>query len=295
MKPVFLTHDRIFAGDFSIIERTHENEANEGFHYHDFYDAHLFFCDDSQQVIGNILLGETEYEVRNGDLLLVRIFEAHQFRMNPHIQYRRYCISINSPLMLYICSEKTNLLSIFNGENPNYPYKHLSEDEQQQFLMIYRIFKNSLGHLKHGRSLLELASLTSMLAILYNSCFADIVISKTEASHATALNTLVHYIEDHLSENLSLEHLSKVTNFSSYYLCHLFKKYTNTTLNKYIMAKRIGTAKKMLMDSDLSLQSISRDLGFNNYNHFFRCFRQLEGISPSEYQLKVKRLKAQDV
>ena len=99
----------------------------------------------------------------------------------------------------------------------------------------------------------------------------------------STLTTLVRYIDEHIAEDLSLKQLSEVTNFSTYHLCRIFKKNTGTTLNKYIVSKRIENA-KLLLAGDASIQTISKEVGFNNYNHFYRCFRQIVGINPADYR-----------
>ena len=282
MKPVFLTHTNIYKGDFSMIMRTPKTESRDGYHYHDFYDAHFFYCpEDAQRQIGTALIREKEYEIRSGDAFLIRMFEPHRFRMDENANYRHYAVSINAPLMIYICSETTNLVSVFSEENQKYPYQHFNGKEQQDFLQTYDSVMQKT--IRHGKSLLKLSGLISILAIFYNVFYEDMEISSTKKLHAEAMNRLVHYIEDHLAEDLSLKKLTTVTNFSAYYLCHLFKEYTSTTLNKYITAKRVDTAKKLLLNSSLSLQEISTELGFANYNTFTLAVLIIVIIIPSDY------------
>lgn len=290
-KPKFITHSVIYDEDYQIALRTAENEPNEGYHYHDFYEFQFYYCEKNPDaVIGEIKLSDKTYILKSGDAIIINIFEPQEISLNPDVPYQRYCYSINSPLMLYICSEKSNFISLCNKDNPNYPHVHLTITAQKQILELYSSFQKSLLNFNHGKRFLELSLLLSMTAIIYNTYYyEDISISAAESSHIAALNKLVHYIEEHLSEDLSLEKLAEVTNFSTYYLCHLFKKYTNTTLNKYIISKRIENAKVMLADTSTPMQSISEALGFNNYNHFFRCFRSLTGISPSEYRDMIEK------
>ena len=53
---------------------------------------------------------------------------------------------------------------------------------------------------------------------------------------------LVDYINNHLSEDLSLGVLAQEVSYSEYYICRIFKKVTNYTLTNYIVEKRIAQA-----------------------------------------------------
>ena len=119
MKPVFLTHSTTFEGDYRMILRTPESESNEGYHYHDFYDLHFFYCPvGPADRIGTAFIHDREYDIMSGDALLIRIFDPHRFQLDRTADYLHYAVSINAPLMLYLCSESENLVSVFSPENP---------------------------------------------------------------------------------------------------------------------------------------------------------------------------------
>ena len=94
---------------------------------------------------------------------------------------------------------------------------------------------------------------------------------------------LIGYIDEHISEDLSLENLSEYVNFSTFHLSRMFKRYTGTTLNKYIINKRIDKA-KLLLEGSMSITNVSKEVGFNNYNHFYRTFKNVTGVSPADYK-----------
>ena len=56
------------------------------------------------------------------------------------------------------------------------------------------------------------------------------------------ISQLINYINEHLSENLSLATLADQVSYSQYYVCRIFKKMTNKNLSSYILEKRIGEA-----------------------------------------------------
>ena len=59
-----------------------------------------------------------------------------------------------------------------------------------------------------------------------------------------------------------------------------------------IQQKRIALAKAMLYLDDMSVEEVSVAVGFNNFSYFCRVFRQVEGMSPTEYREKMTQEKA---
>ena len=72
-------------------------------------------------------------------------------------------------------------------------------------------------------------------------------------------------------------------NFSAFHLSRMFKRYTGTTLNKHIITKRIDKA-KLSLKSQVPITTVSKEVGFNNYNHFYRTFKNVTGINPAKYK-----------
>jgi AraC family transcriptional regulator len=53
------------------------------------------------------------------------------------------------------------------------------------------------------------------------------------------INKILEYIDENLNNDLSLEKLAKLANYSPFHLHRLFKIYTNETINTFINRKRI--------------------------------------------------------
>lgn len=76
--------------------------------------------------------------------------------------------------------------------------------------------------------------------------------------------------------------MSKEFFLSQSYLCRQFKKYTGVTINKYISARRISLA-TTLMNDGVSPSEVYEQVGFKNYNNFFKTFVDIVGTSPKNY------------
>ena len=93
------------------------------------------------------------------------------------------------------------------------------------------------------------------------------------------------YLDIHFHQNISLRHLSEKFNFEASYLSKIFKKKYAVTPIQYIQKKRIEEAKQILQSNPyISIQEISKNIGYKDALYFSKLFKTSTGYSPKEYQ-----------
>ena len=92
------------------------------------------------------------------------------------------------------------------------------------------------------------------------------------------------YIEEHLAEDLSVTSLAESMQISVYYLSHLFKSVTGTTITEYRNELRLTKSKIMLIETDKSINDIAQAVGFCSAAYFTEIFSKSEKIPPTEYR-----------
>ncbi len=92
------------------------------------------------------------------------------------------------------------------------------------------------------------------------------------------------YIEEHYSEELSLDILARKLNITGTYLSAYFKKKQGVNFVDYLNEVRIGKAKELLTGTDLQIQEVAVRTGYLNANSFIRTFKKITGLSPGEYR-----------
>ncbi|MGN0416076.1 MAG: helix-turn-helix domain-containing protein [Agathobacter sp.] len=92
------------------------------------------------------------------------------------------------------------------------------------------------------------------------------------------------YLDEHYTEKLSLEELSRRFFINKYYMVKLFTEAYGTTIRAYVNALRVTKAKQLLRFSDMRMEEIGCEVGFEDPNYFSRMFKKVEGMSPSEYR-----------
>ncbi|MDE6389548.1 MAG: AraC family transcriptional regulator [Lachnospiraceae bacterium] len=95
---------------------------------------------------------------------------------------------------------------------------------------------------------------------------------------------VISYIDDHYTQNLSLEAIAAYSGFSKYHFSRLFKQYTNYTYYEYLIFRRIKAAEELLTQPGLSVTEIALQSGFSSISSFNRIFKQKKGCTPSEYR-----------
>lgn len=86
-------------------------------------------------------------------------------------------------------------------------------------------------------------------------------------------------------ELLSAEYCADLLQLSSDYLCDMLKFETGKYFEEYIQFKRFEIAKKWLLDTDKTVNEISKELGFQSAQYFSRLFKKLTGFSPNDFRM----------
>lgn len=92
------------------------------------------------------------------------------------------------------------------------------------------------------------------------------------------------FIDLHLSEEVTLDEVAKRVGLTRTYFSALFKKMTGETFVHYRIKKRIEEARKLLAVPALTITDIALQVGYEDYPHFTKTFKNFVGMTPSEYR-----------
>ena len=114
---------------------------------------------------------------------------------------------------------------------------------------------------------------------------------KRYADPASSQNTIrsklvpiKEYLDAHYLETVHLDTLSDQFFINKYYLSRIFKAQYGTSINNYLIHKRVTKAKQLLRFSNESIEAISHLCGVDDPAYFSRMFKKVEGITPGEYR-----------
>lgn len=104
------------------------------------------------------------------------------------------------------------------------------------------------------------------------------------AKSAPIYTRICEYVEEHLSEDIPISQIARDLHLSVYYLSHVFKSETGTTVTEYRNELRMTRAKLLLKNTDLRISQIACEVGFGSASYFTETFTRTERISPQKYR-----------
>lgn len=107
---------------------------------------------------------------------------------------------------------------------------------------------------------------------------------KMRSEYTYRINRVMDYIERNLSDELSLENLAGVANFSPYHFHRIFRAMAGETLFGFILRLRVERAAQLLVSCDKPVTAIALDCGFSGSAAFARSFRDAYGMSPTQWR-----------
>ncbi|WP_125713449.1 helix-turn-helix transcriptional regulator [Companilactobacillus kedongensis] len=101
-----------------------------------------------------------------------------------------------------------------------------------------------------------------------------------------AIISAIEFIDNNLDKRLTLDRVAKSVYLSDFYFSKLFKKETKLSFSVYLNARKIQQAMLLLKETDLSINDVSKRLGFRRMSYFSQTFKKYTGVAPSRFRNK---------
>jgi len=103
-------------------------------------------------------------------------------------------------------------------------------------------------------------------------------------SNHTEVIRIEKFIEENITQKITLAMLSDHVHLSKEYIAYIFKKNIGKTVIEYVNERKMMLAKHMVQEGMLSLRDIAENLGYENYGYFSRVFKKHFNTSPIEFK-----------
>lgn len=146
-----------------------------------------------------------------------------------------------------------------------------------------------IGSSKTVRSLTEIfdhiyraEDIAGMRTVLVLEISAVIMALHTEDSHYTpVIREILSCLQENYREDLSLKVLSYKYHMNASYLGQIFQKEVGCPFNQYLSNIKNEKAKDMILNTNMKIQDIAREVGYLDTSYFYRKFKQCYGVSPA--------------
>lgn len=261
------------------VARLYKEESTLDMHIHGCYEVYFSISGGHQFLIDN-----KRYAIAPGDLFIINQYESHKLTHIDVDAHERIILYVHPNYTKKLSTENVNLDTCFSFHPENFQHKiSLDKEAQKRFLFFIDKITAAEGF---GSEVLEQAAcmeLLVMLNILSDNNSVANAIPTGRFNHR--VDEVLSYINQNITQNITIDQLSTQFFLSPSYLCRIFKRATGTTINKYITARRLTLAKSLLNNGVSVMEAYERS-GFADYSNFYKAFCKSVGISPKKYAVQ---------
>jgi len=257
-------------------------------------------CCNNKYVLLFVVSGELQcdiegnlYSVNTGDVVVVNDKEQCKIVFEQDMIFEIMEIIFDPNYPVFYFHQIAEILTCFDNRPKGMKNKICLEEHQaKKFIGMLERIEYVSNNIPYGDVVQKLCYFLDVLVFI-----SSIYINYTEIEYGIRANKIVEiidYINNHLSEDLSLSALAKRFFVSKNNLSFSFKGFTGTSVHNYIVFKRIQHSQKLLRNNHTVTEACIMS-GFNDYAHFIRAFKKHVGITPLKYAKTYKKVEEKHI
>jgi len=268
--------------DYEVYEKQGAPVGAMSFHYHNFYEI-LYVLEGEY----SSMIEDRTYYMKKGDFLLIDLNVMHKYHYveKKHDGSRRIILWVTSKMLAELSGKDMDLSACFrSGGSCAYHFPIYYEEMLQGYLI--RLAMTEMAEFKQPgtKAVLDRGYLTLFFAYLNALCVRkEYLFAQEEWVSHPLVEQVSSYIDEHISEKISLDHLAGRVHMSKYHFLRIFKELTGMTVHSFVVNKRLIKACEALRGG-ASVTESWQCAGFCDYTSYLRNFREIFGISPGKYR-----------
>lgn len=207
------------------------------------------------------------FQATTNDIVIIDCRQQHTYRANENLKFHYFHFTGPSSLGYAQLLYKLNQGALISN----------AQDE-----ILKNIFSNLLHLAKSQINTQNEHRISVYIHMILCQLVEDS--SNTHLVENKDIDRIIHYMEQHLTENISLDTMAQKINLSKFYFNRYFKKHMGMTPHQYLIHLRIQHAKKLLSTSYDSIEKISELCGFDTSSNFIRSFKKRVGMTPTDFR-----------
>lgn len=135
----------------------------------------------------------------------------------------------------------------------------------------------------------SLMDMKEMLEAYIAKCCQAVAANSEETRAEAVVKQVKLLVEDHLGDgDVDLEWLAAHVHFSASYVRQIFKQHTGEGVGEYLIRKRMERAGRLLQKTNMRIQEIAEECGYDNQRYFASSFKKFYGCTPTEFKKAVE-------
>ena len=260
--------------DYRLFHLSDTRGTRVDFHYHEFCKLLML-----KSGSGGYMVAGQRYSLEAGDIVLIGSHCIHRPEFEPDIPCERIIIYISPEFLRRNSSDDCGLESIFSGLDGH--VLRPGEKERKKLFALASQLERELSGEGYGRVILSNGLLLHLLVEIgrnLRSCSAQRP-APVLPENGRILDIL-HYIDAHLAEDITIDHLAEQFYISKYHMMRLFRRETGRSIHDYISEKRLLHARDLISRGFSATESCFRS-GFRSYSSFTRAYGKRFGTTPT--------------
>jgi AraC-like DNA-binding protein len=260
--------------NFKIFHLSDSNLGEIDFHYHDFHKVLIHLSGNTSYSIE----GQT-FDLQANDIVFVNAGEVHRPIFHDNSTYERIIIYISKEFLAEYSQTDNDLSYCFRNaiENGSHVLRLHSFKNSRVAATVGKLTSN-LGKDDYANELFMQVLFLEFMVELNRAAISNEVEYLSTSYSGSKINSIINYINENLTSDLSVDAIAGQFYLSRYYLMHTFKDETGYTIGNYITIKRLALAQS-LIDAGKPIADAAEQSGFGTYSTFLRAYKKTYGTS----------------
>ncbi|WP_127586104.1 AraC family transcriptional regulator [Paenibacillus koleovorans] len=260
-----------------------------GLHVHGSYPIHHHELIEFGLVLhgeGTTVINGSTYSIRPGSMLIVLPHHIHSFVSDGEQRLEQLCCMFDMQILADALLEPELSAALLRVGDDLEPVLSLDEETFRNVRSLYGDIQQEFNSTEPGRNSLIRAKLVELVLqfIRQHPQMRDQTPISQKGKKKDAWK-LVQYVNTHyMEESVTLELLSSMFLCSVPYISRSFKDLVGQSFLSYLHALRIRRASSLLAATQMNVSDIAAEVGFESFRTFSRVFKELKGVTPSEFR-----------
>ena len=230
-----------------------------------------------------------EYIVKGGNVLLINYHRKHEIVPIENLRYVDIMIkpeflsdTLRGTDDVFLLLRLSNFIDVSSLVNKENVFLHFDGEDRKKIDILVDWVREEQVKGAPASAMILRSSLFLILSIIFRK------MTEAQDGKLSVNKHLLEYVERNCCNQLPIRELAEKCGYTPEHFTRIFKKHTGKTPLAYIMECRIKKAKRLLLTTDNSVESIVFECGFSNRTAFFKKFYELVGVTPLQYRKNQK-------